>query len=618
MRLEAGALVTDKVRLLHPLREGGMGTVWVGEHVTLETKVAVKFVSAELARRSENAVERFKREAKAAAKLKSPYVVTMLDHGVSDDGIPYIVMELLEGETLSERLARVGKIARADVAAVVTQAAKALEEAHAMGIVHRDIKPSNLFLAKSGEDIFVKVLDFGIAKAMESSGAQLTLTEGMVGTLSYMSPEQMSDASAVGPAADLWSVAVVAYQALTGALPFDATSAVLLHKQIVAETFKLPSQRLGPDAAPLDDWFRRALAADPADRFKSARELSTALRRAVGDAPSDETRRSDAGSDAGPPPNASAEMGTAEFLAKSGTTTSSDGPDENEQRKPAAQSSSPPAGAPTMSGHETAPPSGAKRRSMMQGIVLGGAFVAIVAVALVAGRSDRATGSGLQATGSGAAATSSAPSAGSARDARAAATTSSGAQPAARSPEPSASALKSAEAAPSSDPFPQHKVWPIGCTAPNRPCGIGCCMWDRGCEPGSCEEPLPAGEWDVRLAVATVWQGKDEGQKKPLKDADVWVRFGKDGVRKSLFYDRPIRATTADLGQLITAWIQPNAPWLPPLIELPPIGLLHGPSSLVLCRGMHLKHEDHGYTYWLWLSVSPAGEKAPEPCAKSK
>src|SRR5436309_11605056 len=136
MRLEPGELVTDKVRLIHPLREGGMGTVWVGEHLTLETRVAVKFVSAELARRNENAAERFKREAKAAAKLKSPHVVTMLDHGVTSDGVPYIVMELLDGETLSERLAHGGKLAAAEVGAIVTQAAKALDEAHAPGIVH--------------------------------------------------------------------------------------------------------------------------------------------------------------------------------------------------------------------------------------------------------------------------------------------------------------------------------------------------------------------------------------------------------------------------------------------------------------------------------------------------
>ncbi len=613
MRLEPGALVTDKVRLLHLLREGGMGTVWVGEHVTLETRVAVKFVAAELARKSDSAVERFKREARAAAKLKSPHVVTMLDHGVSDDGIPYIVMELLEGQTLADRLGSGKALGAAEVAAVVAQVAKALDEAHGLGIVHRDIKPSNLFLTRAHDEIFVKVLDFGIAKAMERSDAQLTLTEGMVGTLHYMSPEQMSDASTVGPSADLWSLAVVAYHALTGKLPFDAPSPVAVHKQMTAEAFKPPSERLGRDMPALDEWFHRALAADPADRFGSAREMAAALKRAVGEHPSEDGAER--------PPStrdvaSSAEMGTAEFLAgvSDEKPAPSSKPKPQEPRtKPSKRDAEADAPGPTMSGHERddpAPASAVKqRRSLVKGVVLGAAVVALLAIVVLKANVSPPPVPPLP--------TAAAPLA---HPPPQAGEGTGGVVSSAAVPVPSSSASAvPAGVAPSADPFPVHKVWPIGCTATNRPCGLGCCMWDRGCEPGSCEETLPDAEWDVRIAIAAVWQGSDEAKRKPLLDADVWIRFGnKERARQSLFYDRPLRVSTAQLNELMSTWIQPNMPWLPPLIELPPKGYLRSADRLVLCRGVHIKQEVHGNTFWLWLSVSPAGEKPPELCAKVK
>src|SRR5690606_3856287 len=132
-------------RLLRPLSEGAMGSVWVAEHLTLETEVAVKFISADLSQ-DPQVLERFQREAKAAAQIKSPNVVQTLDHGVTDEGLPYIVMELMEGQSLADMLEEGGPLGLLQTAAIVTQVARALGKAHSLGIIHRDIKPANIFL----------------------------------------------------------------------------------------------------------------------------------------------------------------------------------------------------------------------------------------------------------------------------------------------------------------------------------------------------------------------------------------------------------------------------------------------------------------------------------------
>ena len=161
MPLGPGHAVTPNIRLVRELGEGGMGSVWVAEHTTLHTEVAVKFVHDEMA--TETLLKRFSREASLAAQIKSPHVVQTYDHGATDEGMPYIVMELLEGESLQDRLKR-GPLDARKTAMVVAQVCKALSKAHAIEIVHRDLKPANLFLVESGYEVFVKVLDFGIAK----------------------------------------------------------------------------------------------------------------------------------------------------------------------------------------------------------------------------------------------------------------------------------------------------------------------------------------------------------------------------------------------------------------------------------------------------------------------
>jgi serine/threonine-protein kinase len=278
MRLEPGTMVTPNVRLVALLGEGGMGSVWVAEHLTLETRVAVKFVSAEaLAEGGAGIIARFKREAKAAAKIKSPHVVHTHDHGVLSDGTPYIIMELLEGESLAARLRRTGSLSLKEAALVVSQVGKALTEAHRLGIVHRDLKPDNLFLTSSAGELLVKVLDFGIAKhsTARKSGV-LTASGAFIGTPEYMSPEQMLSSKHVDHRTDVWSLGAVAYEALTGELAFRESGGGLV-LAICNARYAPPSTVLPGLPAELDGWFARALAPRLEDRFGSAREMAEAF-----------------------------------------------------------------------------------------------------------------------------------------------------------------------------------------------------------------------------------------------------------------------------------------------------------------------------------------------------
>jgi serine/threonine-protein kinase len=265
-----------------------MGSVWLADHLALKTQVVVKFMATELAL-NQDAVKRFAREASAAAQVKSPHVVQMLDHGVTDDGIPYIVMELLEGRELSKYLEERGPLPPNEVAIILAQMAKALRRAHERRIVHRDIKPDNIFLCDvGGNDLFVKLLDFGIAKAtdgQELAGGAGTRTGAMVGTPYYMSPEQLVGAKDIDYRTDLWSLAVVAYQALTTALPFTAETIAGLALAIHNGPTPIPSQA-NPKLTPgIDAWFARACARDPKARFASAVEMADAFAQAIGTAP---------------------------------------------------------------------------------------------------------------------------------------------------------------------------------------------------------------------------------------------------------------------------------------------------------------------------------------------
>jgi serine/threonine-protein kinase len=266
-------VIAGKYRLEYALAAGGMGAVWVARHLMLDEDVAVKFMSPSLLATPE-ARARFAREAHAAARLRSPHVVQILDYGVDDD-VPYLVMELLAGEHLGERIVREGRLPLREVVWMTEQVARALMRAHRAGIVHRDLKPANIFLSRVDEEEIVKLLDFGIAKQLGAVDA--TQADVLVGSPQYMSPEQARGARDLDHRADLWSLAVILFRALTGAPAFEGETAIDVILQIC--TGPVPSAlRVAPDLAPeLDAFFRRALDRDPARRFGSARELADEL-----------------------------------------------------------------------------------------------------------------------------------------------------------------------------------------------------------------------------------------------------------------------------------------------------------------------------------------------------
>ncbi|MCW5836063.1 MAG: serine/threonine protein kinase, partial [Labilithrix sp.] len=280
----AGMMVTPSVRLVRPLGEGGMGAVWVADHLALRTQVVVKFIASGL-KDSKEATERFSREAAAAAQVKSPHVVQMLDHGVSDDGVPFIVMEHLEGHDLGDEIERGGAVDPAKVVAVISQVAKALSKVHAAGLLHRDIKPDNIFLCAGEEETFVKLLDFGIAKssAVDQGDGSLdgeTKTGQIVGTPFYMSPEQVTAQKTIDHRSDLWALGVVAYEALTGQRPYDGPSFGALAVKIATGTPPKPTEVNPALPSAVDLWFAKACACNAADRFASAKEMAEAFRAA--------------------------------------------------------------------------------------------------------------------------------------------------------------------------------------------------------------------------------------------------------------------------------------------------------------------------------------------------
>ncbi|AUX47965.1 uncharacterized protein SOCE26_094910 [Sorangium cellulosum] len=272
-------MLSERYRLIRPVGQGAQASVWVAEHLALSTHVAVKLIDPELAKQEE-ARERFRREATAAAQLRSAHVVQIIDHGIEGEQ-PFIVMELLEGEDLFERLARRQRLTLQETSKIVIQVARALTRAHGAGIVHRDLKPENFFISANEDEEVVKILDFGIAK-VEGQGKraiQRTTVGTLMGTPHYMSPEQVKGLSEVDYRADLWALGVIVYQCVTGQLPFDSEGVGDLLIKISLGEIPVPS-RVNPELPPsFDVWFARACDRDPERRFDSARELAESLAR---------------------------------------------------------------------------------------------------------------------------------------------------------------------------------------------------------------------------------------------------------------------------------------------------------------------------------------------------
>lgn len=279
--LAPGEILAGKYRLVAPLGHGGMGVVWRADHLVLSSPVALKLIHP-AALGSEAARARFLREAQAAAALRSPHVLSILDFGFHGE-TPFIVMELLEGEPLSARLARAGRLAPDQTLRVITHVARAIEKAHAAGIVHRDLKPDNVFLVQNGDEEIAKVLDFGIAKVSDAQAAPGTETAAgaVLGSPHYMSPEQARGRTDVDARSDLWSLGVIAYECLLGSRPFDGPTLGDLILKICAEPLPVPSA-VGAVPYGFDGWFAHALQRDPNARFQSATEMSEALRAIVG------------------------------------------------------------------------------------------------------------------------------------------------------------------------------------------------------------------------------------------------------------------------------------------------------------------------------------------------
>lgn len=286
LNVDVGQIIAGKYELVRLLGKGAMGEVWLATHNSLGGEFAIKLVEPADDIEAETAAGRFQLEAQIAAKLsrKTRHIVSVSDHG-EEDGLAYLVMELLEGESLEQRTKRGGALEMPEVAAIVLQVARALSLAHEEGIFHRDLKPANVWLGKDEDGrLLVKLLDFGIArsaKPFRTRSPFATSKDMVLGTPSYMSPEQARGLDSLDYRCDLWALAVVAYEALTKKIPFEGETVEDIFLSIC--TFRVvPALARRPDLPPsIEAFFARAFAPKLEDRFANAAELSDAFERLV-------------------------------------------------------------------------------------------------------------------------------------------------------------------------------------------------------------------------------------------------------------------------------------------------------------------------------------------------
>jgi eukaryotic-like serine/threonine-protein kinase len=279
--VQVGEVVAGKYRVERLLGFGGMGCVVAARHLELDELRAIKLMHPE-ARANHQAEERFLREARAAAKLKSEHVTRVHDIGRLDDGAPFIVMEYLDGLDLKSLVARDGRPPASRAVDWMLQVCEALCEAHAAGIIHRDLKPSNLFVTTTNDGLpTMKVLDFGVSKLTgalaEASPMDLTHTAVMLGSPLYMSPEQMASTRDIDARADIWSLGVILYELCTGARPFRGKTITAVTVSVTTELPVPPRERVEGLPEELDTAVMRCLEKDPERRFGSVLELARAL-----------------------------------------------------------------------------------------------------------------------------------------------------------------------------------------------------------------------------------------------------------------------------------------------------------------------------------------------------
>lgn len=277
--LPGSTLIADKYRLESLIARGSMGSVYKAQQAELLRPVAIKILNPQLLS-SNIARERFRREALAVASLKHQNIVTVFDSGNTPQGVFYLVMELLEGRTLAERLNTEGRLDTTEALRIACEICDALTQAHARGIIHRDLKPSNIFLNFNGPSEMPKVIDFGLVKLKEKSDSLKSITAGaLIGSLHYTAPEQCRSTE-IDHRADIYSLGAILYHMLTGKLPFDTPNkAQLIYQQLNARP--MPLHRIIFDIPPLvENAVLRALEKDPAARFQTITEFAAALKQA--------------------------------------------------------------------------------------------------------------------------------------------------------------------------------------------------------------------------------------------------------------------------------------------------------------------------------------------------
>ena len=278
-------LVADRYRIIRKLGEGGMGAVYLAEHVVIEKKFALKVLAAELARRSD-LVARFLQEARSASRIGHENVIDIMDFGQAPEGLVYIAMEFLDGKDLGEIVRTKGAMEWAQARGIVLQICRALRAAHDKGIVHRDMKPENIFLIqREGQPHFVKILDFGIAKVMglDPNGPRLTRTGMIFGTPEYMAPEQ-AEGKDTDHRADIYAVGCILYHLITGQTPFVAESFMtMLTKHLMEEPVPPSARRPDLTITPeMDALVLKALEKDRDKRWQSMAELLEAVSACAG------------------------------------------------------------------------------------------------------------------------------------------------------------------------------------------------------------------------------------------------------------------------------------------------------------------------------------------------
>ncbi len=285
-KVPIGTVLEGKFRITQEIGRGGMAAIYEAENVDIGKRVAVKILADELL--SSHVVrERFIREARAAAAIRSPFICEVYDVGMYDDR-PFLVMELLEGESLYDRMTRVRQMPVESTVKIATQVARGLRKAHEAGIVHRDLKPENIFLTRDEDgELLAKLVDFGLAKfyetASDEKNVRLTREGALFGTPAYMSPEQAKGQGEVDHRADLWALGCIVYECLTGQTVWNVEQGVaMILAQIAGAPIPVPS-KLRPDLPPsFDEWFQRALDRDATRRFQTAHALTDSLLRALG------------------------------------------------------------------------------------------------------------------------------------------------------------------------------------------------------------------------------------------------------------------------------------------------------------------------------------------------